>query len=216
MTMALNRRILILPATIILLFLGIPNFCYSTSLLQNIEQDVLQNVRSVLMDSSGHEFSIRWEYSFEGDHWFGDGTLQILGHDYLRLILPYQEILIQKSVIMTRFQETDQVIIDVFDRHNTSNFFSLLLGEFADYSIIELDSNPDFTVNLRLLNETLVGFEELEMSINQNTWLPLFITAKAGEDIKVTIKIIETRELLNVDDLKNTTLRGSEIIDFRE
>jgi len=211
-----NFRFLTYLTILILLILRIPTYGYPIAPFQDHKQNILGKVSSELLDPEGREFSIWWQYSFEEDTWSGTGLLQILGRDILKLTLPDQEILIRESVVKTWYRETDQVIIDHFDRSNPSNVFCFLQGNYNGYSVVETENLPDSLMKIKLMSETLVGFEELDMLIYQKTWLPVSISAKAGDDMVVTIKILEADKLQNINELRNATLNGSEIIDLRE
>lgn len=215
-TTSRSARLLAYFTAVLLITLGIPDRSYGVSSFKNEKTDILKRLSTELVDPEGREFFVRWEYSFEGNVWSGYGTLQILGKDLLKLTLPDQVILIRGSMVQTWYRETDQVIIDYFDPSHPSNIFSFLLGDFSGYSIFQSESLPDSTVNLKLVSETMAGFEELELLINQRTWLPVFISANAGDDMKVTINILETKVLQNRAELKSATLKGNEIIDLRE
>ncbi|MFQ6673649.1 MAG: hypothetical protein ACE5GH_02545, partial [Fidelibacterota bacterium] len=179
-------------------------------------RDILRNVQEALMDPRGHELSVEWQTRFEGESWQGEGTLQILGSDYLMLTLPYQKVLIKKTTVMTWYRKTDQVIIDYFDRDDPSNLFSILLGDFSHFSVHESKALSDSITILRLKAKWLVGFEELELTVNEVTWMPEAITAEAGDGWTVTIQVLEDLPLKYPENLVNATLEGSGMIDLTE
>ncbi len=214
--MELSRRVLLFLTFTLSLVCGFQNDGPGSHGFQTSENEVLENVKSFLWDPRGRQFTIRWYYTVGEDVWKGDGMLQILGRDYLRFTLPEQEILIKGSVVMSWFRETDQVIIDDFDRRDPGNVFSVLLGELNEFSVLESRSDSDSTLLLKLRNETLIGFEELDISVDKREWTPVLIRAKAGEDMSVVIEIVDSETLPRPDDLINASLNGSEMIDLRE
>lgn len=178
--------------------------------------NMLDSIKTALFDPEGLELNVVWEYNFNNEKWKGDGILFLLGNDYLKLTLPYQVILIKKSTIMSYYPETDQVIIDYFDRNDNSNIFSILLGDFSGFSIVS-EHNVNVT-NRRVVLESnsLIGFDRIEMTLDQGDWIPKTIMGEAGKDIKIMITIVSSSLLKNPDALINGTLVGAEIIDFRE
>lgn len=177
---------------------------------------MLDSIKAALFDPEGLELNVVWEYNFNSEKWKGDGILFLLGNDYLKLTLPHQVILIKKSTIMSYYPETDQVIIDYFDRNDNSNIFSILLGGFSGFSIAS-EHNVNVT-NRRVVLESnsLIGFDRIEMTLDKDDWIPKTILGEAGKDINIMITIVSRSLLKNPDVLINGTLVGAEIIDFRE
>lgn len=211
-----SRRFRLFLTAFVFLLLGFPIESPSFSPSQSTGQDVLEKVKSALWDPEGREFAVLWTYGVGDDVWTGDGSLKILGQDYLRLALPHQEILIQESVVMTWFRETDQVIIDRFDRNDPGNIFSLLLGELNRFRVIESKRDGESAILLELRNETLIGFEELEISVDPRSWLPISILAKVDEEMTMRIEVVDSGRLENPGRMRASTLEGSEVIDLRE
>ena len=142
--------------------------------------------------------------------------MKILGRDYLRLDLDYQQILIKHDTLFTRYEETDQVVADWFDRTDPANFFSILLGEMPGFVVNEVVDLSETQIAVTLRAETMVGFDTLRMIVNRETWLPVSMSAEAGEDIRVEVQIKEAAPLTNPLELANEKLTGSEFIDLRE
>lgn len=211
-----SRRRPLLLSVVILLAIGFEKEMFGIPSQRVDSREALSRVRSSLLDPGGRDLSVRWKYVLGSDMWDGNGSLKIFGADYLKLTLEHQEILIQKSVVTSWFRETDQVIIDFFDRHDTSNIFSILLGDFSGFSSSMRSYSEDSLLVLTLKNETLVGFEELHMSIDEDSWLPTSISVRSGEDMELTIDILDARRLEDVNELTNATLTGREVIDLRE
>ena len=84
---------------------------------------------------------------------------------------------------------------------------------FVVNEVVDL-SETQIAVTLRA--ETMVGFETLRMIVNRETWLPVSMSAEAGEDIRVEVQIKEAAPLTNPLELANEKLTGSEFIDLRE
>ena len=142
--------------------------------------------------------------------------MKILGRDYLKLTLDYQQVLIKFDTLFTRYEKTDQVVADWFDRNDPANFFSILLGEMPGFFEDEVEILSEMQIAVTLRAETMVGFETLRMIVNRETWLPNSITAEAGEDIRVNVQIRETAPLANPLELTGGVLTASEFIDLRE
>ena len=181
-----------------------------------LPNDVLSQIKSALLSSDGNNFEVVWTYEYDGDFWTGDGRMKILGRDYLRLDLDYQQILIKHDTLFTRYEETDQVVADWFDRTDPANFFSILLGEMPGFFEDEVEILSEIHIAVTLRAETMVGFDTLRMIVDRETWLPVSMSAEAGEDIRVEVQIKEAAPLTNPLELANEKLTGSEFIDLRE
>ena len=181
-----------------------------------VDADILGKIKKALHDPAGHHFQVKWSYSALDDSWEGRGTLSILGSDYLELNLPYQTILIQESTIMTHYSETDQVVIDRFNRKDPSSFFSILLGDFSGFSVRAVSRIDENKVRVRLTAETLVGFDRLDIIVNSSDWLPVSIRGSiGGDDAQVAVTVESVSSLKDAERLTNESLRGKEIIDLR-
>lgn len=209
--MANNFRVTLL---FLITFFITDNFLQSDDAL--LPNEVISQIKSALLSSDGNNFEVVWTYEYDGDFWTGDGSMKILGRDYLRLDLDYQQILIKHDTLFTRYEETDQVVADWFDRTDPANFFSILLGEMPGFFEDEVEILSEMQIAVTLRSETMVGFETLRMIVNRETWLPNSITAEAGEDIRVNVQIRETAPLANPLELTGGVLTGSEFIDLRE
>ena len=190
------------------------NFLQSDDAL--LPNEVISQIKSALLSSDGNNFEVVWTYEYDGDFWTGDGRMKILGRDYLRLDLDYQQILIKHDTLFTRYEETDQVVADWFDRTDPANFFSILLGEMPGFVVNEVVDLSETQIAVTLRAETMVGFDTLRMIVNRETWLPVSMSAEAGEDIRVEVQIKEAAPLTNPLELANEKLTGSEFIDLRE
>ncbi|HIA28852.1 MAG TPA: hypothetical protein EYN81_00965 [Candidatus Marinimicrobia bacterium] len=211
MMMANNFRVTLL---FLITFFITDNFLQSDDAL--LPNDVLSQIKSALLSSDGNNFEVVWTYEYDGDFWTGDGRMKILGRDYLRLDLDYQQILIKHDTLFTRYEETDQVVADWFDRTDPANFFSILLGEMPGFVVNEVVDLSETQIAVTLRAETMVGFDTLRMIVNRETWLPVSMSAEAGEDIRVEVQIKEAAPLTNPLELANEKLTGSEFIDLRE
>ncbi|HIM83496.1 MAG TPA: hypothetical protein EYM55_02610 [Candidatus Marinimicrobia bacterium] len=209
--MANNFRVTLL---FLITFFITDNFLQSDDAL--LPNDVLSQIKSALLSSDGNNFEVVWTYEYDGDFWTGDGRMKILGRDYLRLDLDYQQILIKHDTLFTRYEETDQVVADWFDRTDPANFFSILLGEMPGFVVNEVVDLSETQIAVTLRAETMVGFDTLRMIVNRETWLPVSMSAEAGEDIRVEVQIKEAAPLTNPLELVNEKLTGSEFIDLRE
>ena len=209
--MANNFRVTLL---FLITFFITDNFLQSDDAL--LPNDVLSQIKSALLSSDGNNFEVVWTYEYDGDFWTGDGRMKILGRDYLRLDLDYQQILIKHDTLFTRYEETDQVVADWFDRTDPANFFSILLGEMPGFFEDEVEILSEMQIAVTLRAETMVGFDTLRMIVNRETWLPVSMSAEAGEDIRVEVQIKEAAPLTNPLELANEKLTGSEFIDLRE
>jgi outer membrane lipoprotein-sorting protein len=211
MMMANNFRVTLL---FLITFFITDNFLQSDDAL--LPNDVLSQIKSALLSSDGNNFEVVWTYEYDGDFWTGDGRMKILGRDYLRLDLDYQQILIKHDTLFTRYEETDQVVADWFDRTDPANFFSILLGEMPGFFEDEVEILSEMQIAVTLRAETMVGFDTLRMIVDRGTWLPVSMSAEAGEDIRVEVQIKEAAPLTNPLELVNEKLTGSEFIDLRE
>jgi len=209
--MANNFRVTLL---FLITFFITDNFLQSDDAL--LPNEVISQIKSALLSSDGNNFEVVWTYEYDGDFWTGDGSMKILGRDYLRLDLDYQQILIKHDTLFTRYEETDQVVADWFDRTNPANFFSILLGEMPGFVVNEVVDLSETQIAVTLRAETMVGFDTLRMIVNRETWLPVSMSAEAGEDIRVEVQIKEAAPLTNPLELANEKLTGSEFIDLRE
>ena len=209
--MANNFRVTLL---FLITFFITDNFLQSDDAL--LPNEVISQIKSALLSSDGNNFEVVWTYEYDGDFWTGDGRMKILGRDYLRLDLDYQQILIKHDTLFTRYEETDQVVADWFDRTDPANFFSILLGEMPGFVVNEVVDLSETQIAVTLRAETMVGFDTLRMIVNRETWLPVSMSAEAGEDIRVEVQIKEAAPLTNPLELANEKLTGSEFIDLRE
>ena len=209
--MANNLRFSSFP---LIIFLFIGTVLFGTNKLP--ADEVVKKIRSSILAPEGHRFDVLWTYEYDDDIWTGEGIMKILGRDYLKLTLDYQQILIKHDTLFTRYEETDQMVADWFDRSDPANFFSILLGEMPGFFEDEVEILSEMQIAVTLRAETMVGFETLRMIVNRETWLPNSITAEAGEDIRVNVQIRETAPLANPLELTGGVLTGSEFIDLRE
>ena len=209
--MANNLRFSSFP---LIIFLFIGTVLFGTNKLP--ADEVVKKIRSSILAPEGHRFDVLWTYEYDDDIWTGEGIMKILGRDYLKLTLDYQQILIKFDTLFTRYEKTDQVVADWFDRNDPANFFSILLGEMPGFFEDEVEILSEMQIAVTLRSETMVGFETLRMIVNRETWLPNSITAEAGEDIRVNVQIRETAPLANPLELTGGVLTGSEFIDLRE
>ena len=209
--MANNLRFSSFP---LIIFLFIGTVLFGTNKLP--ADEVVKKIRSSILAPEGHRFDVLWTYEYDDDIWTGEGIMKILGRDYLKLTLDYQQILIKFDTLFTRYEKTDQVVADWFDRNDPANFFSILLGEMPGFFEDEVEILSEMQIAVTLRSETMVGFETLRMIVNRETWLPNSITAEAGEDIRVNVQIRETAALANPLELTGGVLTGLEFIDLRE
>ncbi len=196
--------------TLLLLF----NLLYSEDNLLDV--DVVDKVKSSILSADGRSFKVVWTYEYDGDIWTGEGSMKVLGQDYLKLNLDYQQIQIKHDTLFTRYEETNQVVADWFDRTDPANFFSILLGEMPGFTLDKVDILTERKIVVTLRAETMVGFDTLRMIVDRETWLPVSMSAVAGEDIRVDVQIKEAAPLTNPFELTNEKLTGSEFIDLRE
>ena len=211
MKMANNLRFSSFP---LIIFLFIGTVLFGTNKLP--ADEVVKKIRSSILAPEGHRFDVLWTYEYDDDIWTGEGIMKILGRDYLKLTLDYQQILIKFDTLFTRYEKTDQVVADWFDRNDPANFFSILLGEMPGFVVNEVVDLSETQIAVTLRAETMVGFDTLRMIVNRETWLPVSMSAEAGEDIRVEVQIKEAAPLTNPLELANEKLTGSEFIDLRE
>jgi hypothetical protein len=211
MKMANNLRFSSFP---LIIFLFIGTVLFGTNKLP--ADEVVKKIRSSILAPEGHRFDVLWTYQYGDDIWTGEGIMKILGRDYLKLTLDYQQILIKFDTLFTRYEKTDQVVADWFDRNDPANFFSILLGEMPGFVVNEVVDLSETQIAVTLRAETMVGFDTLRMIVNRETWLPVSMSAEAGEDIRVEVQIKEAAPLTNPLELANEKLTGSEFIDLRE
>ena len=209
--MANNLRFSSFP---LIIFLFIGTVLFGTNKLP--ADEVVKKIRSSILAPEGYRFDVLWTYEYDDDIWTGEGIMKILGRDYLRLDLDYQQILIKHDTLFTRYEETDQVVADWFDRTDPANFFSILLGEMPGFVVNEVVDLSETQIAVTLRAETMVGFDTLRMIVNRETWLPVSMSAEAGEDIRVEVQIKEAAPLANPLELTGGVLTGSEFIDLRE
>ncbi len=181
----------------------------------NNKEEILDKIRDVLFSEDGYEMKVTWDYTYQGENWQGDGSIHLLGNRYLHLVLPFQEVLIQDDMITTKLVETDQVIIDYFSKNDPSSIFSILLNGFHSFVVTEVENRNDGILEVECANRSLVGFEKLKLTLNENSWIPVGVLASAGEDIQVTISVNQISKLTDDDLIKSAQLTGTEIIDLR-
>ena len=187
----------------------------AATLASEYDEEILYDISGIVLDKKGHTFEVLWFYRLDDESWKGEGTLKIFGKDYLSLNLPFMEVLIQKSVISVKYPKEDQVLIDYFNRRDPSNLFSVLLSEFDGF-VVEDISSSEKEVELTLLPETPVGFDRLEMTVDDNSWMPKNIHAFSGEEMEVNVDVLSVGPLEDRDMLKAAQLEAGEIIDLRE
>lgn len=178
--------------------------------------EIVNRIRSSILTPEGYSFNVLWTYEYDGDLWVGEGEMKILGRDYLKLTLDYQQILIKNDTLFTRYKETDQVVADWFDRTDPANFFSILLGEMPGFVLYKVEDLSVSQIAVTFHSETMVGFDTLRMIVDKETWLPISMTAEAGEDIRVEVQITKAATLADPLELSSGSLTGSEFIDLRE
>ncbi|MFQ6675813.1 MAG: hypothetical protein ACE5LH_05655 [Fidelibacterota bacterium] len=177
--------------------------------------EILTRAREALLDSAGHELRIRWDYASGEETWSGDGVLQILGEDYLKLILPGQRILVKESTIMAWYRETDQVIVDFFDRRDPGNVFSLFLSGFDYFSPGEPAPLSDSTTAVTLRGKDPGGFHDVVLVVDNRTWLPLSLRVTGEEGYEVAVHVLRSGPLPDPRALREDTLTGSDTVDLR-
>ena len=201
------------------MFLQIKIFFYTfflTSFLfcQN-NSDLLYNISDRILSEKGNYFDIIWYYKIDNKDWEGKGNLKIYGKNYLYLELPYMEVLIQKSLISIKYNKEDQVILDYFNRKDSSNILSILLNEFDGFLINDLKVIND-DIKLSLVPQNEVGFDFLYINTNSKDYVPKSIRAISGNDLEINVKVLSYSDLKNPSDIINKTLIASEMIDLRE
>ncbi|MEE2877040.1 MAG: hypothetical protein VX822_04590 [Candidatus Neomarinimicrobiota bacterium] len=179
------------------------------------DEEILYDISGIVLDKNGHTFEVLWSYRLDEESWKGEGILKIYGKDYLSLDLPFMEVLIQKSVMSVKYPEEDQVLIDYFNRRDPSNLFAVLLSEFDGF-IVEKILASETEVELTLVPETPIGFNRLEMTVDDRSWMPKRIHAVSGEEMEVNVNVLSVGPLQDHDLLKSARLEAGEIIDLRE
>ena len=187
----------------------------AAALASEYDEEILYDISGTVLDKKGHTFEVLWFYRLDEDSWKGKGTLKIFGKDYLSLDLPFMEVLIQKSVMSVKYPEEDQVLIDYFNRRDPSNLFAVLLSEFDGFIVEDISASEE-EIELTLLPETPVGFDRLEMTVDDNSWMPKNIHAFSGEEMEVNVDVLSVGPLEDRDMLKAAQLEAGEIIDLRE
>lgn len=178
--------------------------------------DVINQIRSAILAPGGYSFDVFWTYEYDDDLWSGEGDLKVLRGNYLLLTLDHQQVLIKNDTLFTFYHETGQVVADWFDRKDPANFFSILLGELPSFKVIEVKDQSDSQVAVTLRADTMVGFDQLSIIVDSQTWLPISMTAEAGEDILVSVVINKVETLADPFDLIHGILKGTEFIDLRK
>ena len=125
------------------------------------------------------------------------------------------EVLIQKSLISIKYIEENQVILDYFNRTDSSNIFSVLLNEFDNFSVekSKIDNNQ---LILSLIPNNEIGFDFLEISANVYSHIPKSIKAISGDELEIKVEILSHSNLNKPFLLKDKKLNANEIIDLRE
>lgn len=179
------------------------------------DEEVLYEISATVLDRRGHTFDVLWYYRLDAESWEGEGMMKILGKDYLRLDLPFMNVLIQKSVMSVKYPEEDQVLIDYFNRRDPSNLFAVLLSEFDGFIVEDIETSGN-NISLSLVPETLVGFDRLSLTVKENEWIPRTIQALSGEEMEVKVTVLSVHPLDDPEDLKTAELEAAEIIDLRQ
>ena len=179
------------------------------------DEEILYQISATVLVKKGHTFEVLWFYRLDEESWKGKGTLMILGKDYLSLSLPFMNVLIQKSVMSVKYPEEDQVLIDYFNRRDPSNLFAVLLSEFNGFIVKDIDANNE-QISLSLVPESLVGFDQLWITVKENEWIPKTIKAVSGKEMEISVDVLSVGPLVNPDDLIMGKLTANEIIDLRE
>jgi len=191
------------------------NFFLLSFLFCQNNSDLLYNISNKILSEKGNDFDIIWYYKIDNKDWEGKGNLKIYGKNYLHLELSYMEVLIQKSLISIKYNKEDQVILDYFNRKDSSNIFSILLNEFDDFSIYDLKVKND-DIELSLIPQNEVGFDFLYINSNLKDYIPQSIRAISGNDLEISIKVLSCSDLKKPYDIINKTLIASQKIDLRE
>ena len=113
-----------------------------------------------------------------------------------------------------KYPEEDQVLIDYFNRRDSSNLFAVLLSEFDGFIVDEVSTHNE-DISLKLIPETLIGFEMLKITVSDNNWMPKTIHAIAGSEMEVSVNILSFEPLKDAKALISKELDASEIIDLR-
>jgi len=191
------------------------NFFLASFLFCQNNSDLLYNISNRILSEKGNHFDIIWYYKIDDKDWEGKGNLKIYGKNYLYLELPYMEVLIQKSLISIKYNKEDQVILDYFNRKDSSNIFSILLNEFDGFSISDIKYIND-DIKLSLLPQNEVGFDFLYINSNLKDYVPKSIRAVSGNDLEIKVKVLSYSDLKNPSDIINKILTASETIDLRQ
>ncbi|MBH31920.1 MAG: hypothetical protein CMG71_08050 [Candidatus Marinimicrobia bacterium] len=188
---------------------------FVAALASEYDEEILYDISGTVLDKKGHTFEVRWFYRLDEESWKGEGTLKIFGKDYLSLDLPFMEVLIQKSIMSVKYPEENQVLIDYFNRRDSSNLFAVLLSEFDGFIVEDISASEE-KVELTLLPETPVGFDRLEITVDDNSLMPKNIHAVSGEEMEVNVDVLSVGPLEDREMLKVARLEAGEIIDLRE
>ncbi len=183
-------------------------------LLAEYDEEIIYEISGAVLHKNGHDFEVIWSYRLDEESWEGKGTLKIYGKDYLNLELPFMEVLIKKSVMSVKYPEEDQVLIDYFNRRDSSNLFAVLLSEFDGFIVDEI-SMQNGDISLKLMPETLIGFEMLKLTVSDKNWMPKTIHAISGKEMEVSVNILSFEPLKDAKALISKELDASEIIDLR-
>tara|TARA_B100000029_G_scaffold112346_1_gene104517 strand:+ start:36882 stop:37448 length:567 start_codon:yes stop_codon:yes gene_type:complete len=183
--------------------------------LAEYDEEIIYEVSSAVLSKSGHDFEVIWFYRLDEESWEGKGTLKIYGKDYLSLELPFMEVLIKKSIMSIKYPEEDQVLIDYFNRRDSSNIFAVLLSEFDGF-IVEEVSMENKEIFLKLIPEALIGFEVLNITVSEKNFIPKKIHAISGEEMEVSVNILSFSPLSDREALISKELDANEIIDLRK
>lgn len=179
-------------------------------------KEVLKNVRAALLDPQGYELIIRWDYDSREENWTGEGVLQILGENYLKLDFPDHRILVKHSTIMAWYRETDQVIIDSFNRRDPTNVFSLFLSGFDFLDAGDPTPVSDVTTKIVLTGSGLGAFQSISVVVDTRSWMPRSVEVSSGEREKLSIGVMSVNPLTDPRALMDDTLSGSSRVDLRQ
>ena len=182
--------------------------------LAEYDEEIIYEISAAVLHKKGHDFEVIWSYRLDEESWEGKGNLKIYGKDYLSLELPFMEVLIKKSVMSVKYPEEDQVLIDYFNRRDSSNLFAVLLSEFDGFIVDEVSMHNE-DISLKLIPETLIGFEMLKITVSDNNWMPKTIHAISGSEMEVSVNILSFEPLKDAKALISKELDASEIIDLR-
>lgn len=188
---------------------------YSSYLHTKDNSEFLYKISDKILAKKGNSFEVIWYYKLNNKDWKGQGDLKIFGKNYLYLVLPYMEVLIQKSLISIKYIQENQVILDYFNRTDSSNIFAVLLNEFDDFSIYEskIDNNQ---LVFSLIPNNEIGFDILELNADSQNYIPKSIRAISGDELEIKVEILSCSDLKKPYLLKDKILEANEIIDLRE